>query len=420
MSHEQRSLGSGSTAPTVSDDLIAMLDELALTIVEALRFGVAVVNLVRPDGSLEVVSVAGDKDARRALLGTVDTAEIWETLLSNSEPWGRLRFADHLSEGADANSLTWVPDIKAIDAEDAWHPEDALFAPLIAADGTWLGILSVDLPHDGRRPNEASRQALEAFAMATALAIEHSMLRTRAEAAEEAKTRFLAYISHELRTPLTSMLGLGELLLDGDLEPEQRTFAETMHRSGLRLLAIVNEFLDFSRAEAGFLVTEARPFDLRSLLDQLAAEFAPLAAKKGLLFEVETGADIPSTVQGDDMRVAQILQNLMGNAVKFTHQGFVRLRVSLHSDSNAGPALHFAVEDSGVGFSVESQGDLFQPFTQADKSVTRAYGGTGLGLAISKQLAELMGGAIRAESHLGEGSTFTFILPGEAHPPALT
>jgi diguanylate cyclase (GGDEF)-like protein len=170
--------------PTVSDDLVAMLDLLTETIVSTLGFGVAVINLTRPDGSLEVASVAGDEKARAMLLGTVDSAAIWDGLLAASEPWGRLRFADHRSDAAYIDMLTWIPDIEPIVAEDAWHPADALFAPLIGADGTRVGVLSVDLPHDGRRPNAATRKALEGFAVSTALAIEHATLRARAEASE--------------------------------------------------------------------------------------------------------------------------------------------------------------------------------------------------------------------------------------------
>ena len=239
--------------------------------------------------------------------------------------------------------------------------------------------------------------------------------RRQAEAAQEANTRFLANISHELRTPLTSILGLGELLLDGELDPQQRAFAATMQRSGQRLLAIINQFLDFSRIEAGFTVLEAQPFDLSSLLEQLAAEFAPLASQKELHFTVERNQNVPSTLLGDGLRVAQILQNLLGNAIKFTKQGHVQLRVALH-DGDTGPALYFTVKDSGVGFPADKQANLFKSFRQADESVTREYGGTGLGLAICKQLAELMGGEIRAESHVGDGSAFTFVLPLEPPP----
>ncbi len=234
--------------------------------------------------------------------------------------------------------------------------------------------------------------------------------RMQAEAAHEAEARFLANISHELRTPLTSILGLGELLLDGDLDGQQRAFAETMHRSGQRLLAIINQFLDLSRIEAGFIVLDAQPFDLSSLLEQLEAEFAPLASQKKLLFTVERSENVPCTLLGDGLRVAQILQNLLGNAIKFTKHGHVQLRVSLH-DNHSERALHFVVKDSGVGFPADQQANLFKSFGQADESVTREYGGTGLGLAICKQLAELMGGEINAESHAGDGSAFTFVLP---------
>src|SRR4028119_2340805 len=166
---------------TVPDELVEMLDMLAATIVQALGFGVAVINIARPDGTFETVSVAGDNDARALLLGAVRGAETWDELLSVSEPWGLLRFADHLNEAANVDTLSWVPNTVALDVADAWHPEDALYAPLTATDGTRLGTLSVDLPHDGRRPNSATCQALEAFAVSAALAMEHAALRGRAE-----------------------------------------------------------------------------------------------------------------------------------------------------------------------------------------------------------------------------------------------
>ncbi len=172
-------------ASTVPDDLVSMLDLLAETIVSALGFGVAVVNIAQADGSMAVVSVAGDASARATLLGSVDSAETWATLLAASEPWGRLRFIDHCNDSAYVDALSWVPDVETGDGEDAWHPEDALFAPLTATDGRTLGILSVDLPHDGRRPTAVTCSALEAFAISTALALEHATLRARAEASEQ-------------------------------------------------------------------------------------------------------------------------------------------------------------------------------------------------------------------------------------------
>lgn len=190
-----RATPTGLVEPTVPDDLVAMLDLLAETVVKALGFGVAVVNIARHDGSLEVVSVAGDEQARKMLLGTVQSAEVWDKFLAVSEPWGRLRFADHRNQDADSDLLSWVPDIVPIDAEDAWHPEDALFAPLTAADGSRLGVLSVDLPHDGRRPTATTCSALEAFAVSTALAIENATLRSRAESSERSLKRLARFDS---------------------------------------------------------------------------------------------------------------------------------------------------------------------------------------------------------------------------------
>jgi len=185
-----------------------MLDLLAQTIVDALGFGVACINITRPDRDLEVVSVAGDPQAREMLLGTVHSGVIWDQMLDASEPWGRLRFADHRSEAADVDMLTWVPDIEPVDTDEAaWHPNDALFAPLTAEDGSRLGILSVDLPHDGRRPGPTTRRALEAFAISTALAIEHATLRSRAEASEQL---FKQLATHD---PLTG-LGNRSMLMD--------------------------------------------------------------------------------------------------------------------------------------------------------------------------------------------------------------
>ena len=171
-------------SPTVARDLRSMLELLAETIVASLGFGVAVVNMTLPDGSLEVAAVAGDESAREALLGTVDTAESWDRMLAASEPWGQLRFADHRNTAAQGDMLAWVPDLVPLEGEDAWHPEDALFAPLIASDGSRIGILSVDLPPGGRRPSPVVRRALEGFAVCTTLAIEHATLRARAEASE--------------------------------------------------------------------------------------------------------------------------------------------------------------------------------------------------------------------------------------------
>lgn len=207
----QRGGAGGVQAPTIPDDLIDMLDLLAQTIVDAMAFGVAAVNLVRPDGRLEVVSVAGDPEAQAALKGNIDEPEVWDELLSLSEQWGRLRFLDHRTLPAGSDALNWVPDVEPVDAPDAWHPEDALFAPLTAQDGSRLGILSVDLPHDGRRPDAATCRALEAFAISAALAIEHSKLRARAE---ESEGRYRNLAMHDHLTGLANRPAFFERLTE--------------------------------------------------------------------------------------------------------------------------------------------------------------------------------------------------------------
>ena len=194
-----------SADATVSAELVVMLDLLAQTIVTALGFGVACINIARPDGAFEVVSVAGDDGARKTLLGTVQSAQIWDELLSFSEPWGLLRFADHRNEAANVDILSWVPNTTPIDAPDAWHPEDALYAPLTASDGSTLGTLSVDLPHDGLRPSAATCKALEAFVISATLAIEHAALRQRAETSQ-LRYRHLASHDHLTGVGNRSML----------------------------------------------------------------------------------------------------------------------------------------------------------------------------------------------------------------------
>ena len=203
-------------APTPSEDLVGMLDRLAQTIVDALGFGVAVVNLAGADGTLEVVSVAGDEDARAALLGTTEAATRWDRMLAVSEPWGALRFIDHRNEAATEDIFSWVPAMDVVAAEDAWHPEDALFAPLVATNGSRLGVLSVDLPYGGRRPTPTTCRALEAFAISAALAIEHATLRERAEASE---ARYRALATHD---QLTGIANRSSIIHDIDLSSRRR------------------------------------------------------------------------------------------------------------------------------------------------------------------------------------------------------
>ena len=208
-------------ASAVWDDLATMLDLLAGTIVELLGFGVACVNVARPDGSLEVVAVAGDAGAREMLMGTVNSAQVFDEILERSEQWGRLCFVDHATEdGRSAGE--WVPDIEVSEDADAWHPEDALFAPLLATDGRRVGILSVDLPHDGKRPDAATRRGLEAFAVSTAVAIESAVHRMRAE---ESKDHFRERALRDWLTGLGNRALLLERLERLDATPDDRLSA---------------------------------------------------------------------------------------------------------------------------------------------------------------------------------------------------
>jgi PAS domain S-box-containing protein len=236
--------------------------------------------------------------------------------------------------------------------------------------------------------------------------------REAAEQASVAKSLFLANMSHELRTPLTTVLAASELLAEtGELTAEQTRLLDSVHRSGQRLLRMVNDVLDFSRIEAGKVHVEREQFDLRAMLDDLAEPTRRATLAKGLRFECSVDAGLPSTVLGDHTRVFQVLTNLVDNATKFTEAGSIRLEVSPAPSGHPAGSVLFTVEDTGIGMTEDQVGRLFQSFSQADASITRRYGGTGLGLAISKGLVTLMGGTMWVDSTPGKGSTFAFVLP---------
>ncbi|MCY4044109.1 MAG: ATP-binding protein [Cellvibrionales bacterium] len=229
-----------------------------------------------------------------------------------------------------------------------------------------------------------------------------------ARAASRDKSEFLATMSHEIRTPMNGVLGMAQMLENSPLNPEQKRYTQVIMNSGKTLLAVINDILDFSKIEAGKMQLAYRPFDLQSMINDTHTLFMPIAKEKGLNFKFRIEEDCPTQLNGDPIRLQQILNNLLSNAFKFTEQGFVELTIQLNSSTSQGVELLFSVKDSGIGIGHHKQRQVFQAFTQAHRSTSRSYGGTGLGLAISKQLADLMHGQIGINSDENSGAEFWF------------
>ena len=288
--------------------------------------------------------------------------------------------------------LAGVVTVEQVGSPRVWAADEQQFAQA-------LGNFMTLVLEAARR-----REAEEALAIA----------KLAAEDAAKAKAEFLANMSHEIRTPMNGVIGMTEILARTSLSDTQRHYVETIHNSGDTLLALINDILDFSKIEAGKLEIQPAALDLRDLVERTVEQLAERAQRKGLLLLAEYDPSAPTAIVGDPIRIRQILTNLLGNAIKFTQEGDVRVQVTVDQPAprEAGPSIfRIAVTDTGTGISPEGQARLFQSFSQVDGSSTRVHGGTGLGLSICKQLSELMGGTIGVHSVIEKGSTFWVTLP---------
>ncbi|MEH6461296.1 tetratricopeptide repeat-containing hybrid sensor histidine kinase/response regulator [Chitinimonas sp. JJ19] len=291
------------------------------------------------------------------------------------------------------------------------------------ARGDWQAALRDYKRHHSlyeRAQDQATRTRLKLLSIKSELREAEAGLR-HAEEATRAKSMFLANMSHEIRTPMNAIIGMAHLALKTPLSPKQRDYVEKIHTAGVSLLGIINDILDFSKIEAGKLDIESVDFDLDEVLANVAAVTGGRAEDKGLEYLLDIPADLPRHLNGDPLRLGQVLINLTNNAVKFTEHGSIRLAAKLERTVGEDLVLAFEVADTGIGMSSEQAGRLFQAFTQADGSTTRRFGGTGLGLSIARRLVEMMGGQIGVQSTPGKGSSFRFTVrlkPSSAPAPA--
>ncbi len=287
----------------------------------------------------------------------------------------------------------------------------------LEVDEEIIGIITIQDYNNPKAFSQNDLKILRIVSNQIALAIKHKqaqeLLRIAKERAEENarfKEQFLSTMSHEIRTPLNAIIGMTRLLANTHPTPDQQEYIHALEISGNNLMRLINDILDYSKLEAGKMVIEEIVFDLADQLDGLARSYRYVAEEKGLRFIVEIDPSLPRKVKGDPTRINQILTNLIGNAIKFTHKGEIKVSLRKLSESKETVRVEYAVADTGIGIPPDKLESIFESFTQAEKATTRKFGGTGLGLSISKKLAELLGSHIEVKSKVNQGTTFSFIL----------